>query len=372
MANKIELKKINRNNIFHCIYHSDGISRQEIMAQTGLSMPTVLSNLSSLTEDNLIVTDGVFKSTGGRRADIIRLNAEARCAIGIDITRNHITIAVIDLLGNIIAGGKRETLAFEAADCYYDQICSRVDEILNEGKIDRTSILGVGISLPSIVDRKHNKVTYSKEISAPEDICQEFVKRLSYDVEVFNDANSGALAESFADKGKSDVFYLMLSNSVGGAMIDQNGINLGANCRSGEIGHTKIMPEGRTCFCGQKGCVNAYCSAKVLSDQAEGNLGEFFTRVNLGDPQAVTAFEEYLRYLAITVVNIRMMYDCEIILGGYVGGYMERYMNAFRHLVGTYDPYQQDGMYVWPCRYRMEASAVGAALNFIQKFITEI
>ena len=71
MASKIELRQINRNNIYRCIYESGGISRQEIALKTGLSIPTIIQNLSDLEGRNLITADGVFQSTGGRRARVI-------------------------------------------------------------------------------------------------------------------------------------------------------------------------------------------------------------------------------------------------------------------------------------------------------------
>ena len=77
MASKIELRQINRNNIYRCIYESGGISRQEIALKTGLSIPTIIQNLSDLEGRNLITADGVFQSTGGRRARVIRCVLDA-------------------------------------------------------------------------------------------------------------------------------------------------------------------------------------------------------------------------------------------------------------------------------------------------------
>ena len=87
--------------------------------------------------------------------------------------------------------------------------------------------------------------------------------------------------------------------------------------------------------------MDAYCSAQVLAAKADDNLEQFFERLDRGDEDLQQVWDEYLEYLAVTVTNLRMAYDCDIILGGYVGGYLEKYMAelsksvifivAFRH-----------------------------------------
>ncbi len=372
MANKIELRRLNRNMVYQAVYESDGVSRQEVAARTGLSMPTVLQNLNELEEMGLVSADGVFQSTGGRRAKVLRCNYGAKYAVGIDITQNHITICIIDMAGAIALGGHREAFRYEDTPAYYDQVAGKLADILQEGGIDEDKILGVGISLPCIVDRVNNRVSYSKVIDAPEDLYKQFDSRIPYRVEIFNDANAAGYAEVWKEKSEKTCLYLMLSNSVGGSVIAPDGIYLGDNCRSAEIGHLRIHPGGKPCYCGQKGCVNAYCSAKILADQTDGKLEHFFAKVEEGDQQMKRMLDEYLHHLALCVVNLRMMYDCEIILGGYVGSCMEEYVGKLRKMVSELDPYEDGAAYVKACHYKMEASAVGAGVTFVDEYIKQI
>lgn len=372
MANKMELRQINKNIIYRCIYDHDVISRQEVAVKTGLSMPTVIQYLTELEEKKLIRTEGAFESTGGRRARMIRCVYDAAYAVGIDITKNHLTIVIVDLKGWIRWGGEREEFPFQDSDAYYDAVCGKLESLIIRNKIPRKKIIGVGISLPSIVDKENDRVTYGQILNEPSDIKNCFSQRVPFRVRIFNDANSGGYAETWGETSDKPRFYLMLSNSVGGAMIINNEIYLGDNSRSAEIGHTKIVPGGRQCYCGQKGCVNAYISAKMLSDPYPGQLEEFFERLENGDEASMQLFETYLDYLAITVVNLRMLYDCQIILGGYVGKYIDRYMDELRRRLVGYDPYDAEFEYVQPCRYKTEASAVGSALPFITEYIEQI
>ncbi|WP_318586116.1 hypothetical protein [[Clostridium] scindens] len=80
----------------------------------------------------------------------------------------------------------------------------------------------------------------------------------------------------------------------------------------------------------------------------------------------------YLKDLAIAVDNLRMCFDCEIVLGGYVGSSMEPYIQEFRNLVAEKDIFENSGDYVYVCQYQQEASALGAAIFQIEKFIDTI
>lgn len=372
MANRLELRHINRNIIYRCIHGNDELSRQEISNLTGLSIPTVIQNLTELEQEGLIRTDGVFESTGGRRAQMIRCEYDAAYAVGIDITKNHLTILIVDLKGRIRWGGKREKYPFRDDPVYYNTVCTRLNRLIKNNGIEQSRIIGAGISLPSIVDREKDRVTYGRILNEPFNIRDIFAERLPFPVSVFNDANSGGCAETWQGEDSQMEFYLMLSNSVGGATIKDGAIYVGNNSRSSEIGHVKLQPGGKPCYCGQKGCVNAYLSAKILSDPYEGRLEEFFEQLESGNAACRKMFNTYLDNLAITVVNLRMLYDCEIILGGYVGAFMDKYMDELDKRLIAYNPYDHDCAYVRPCRYKTEASAVGAALPFISGFVDRI
>ena len=372
MANKMALRQINRNSIFRCIYTRDAISRQDIASETGLSMPTVIQNLNDLSERGLIQTKGAFQSTGGRRPMMIACVYDAAFAVGIDITQNHLTIALVNLKGEIRCGGNREHFPYLVTDEYYDSVCGKLEQMIEENGIDRERIIGVGISLPSIVDETRCRVIYGRILNEPSDVISCFSERMPYRIRLFNDANAAGYAETWADKSESTCFYLMLSNSVGGAMIENRKIYLGDNFRSSEIGHVKIVPGGRECYCGQKGCANAYLSARILSEGYDGGLDDFFSDLEKGDAVCRETFDTYLDFLAVTVVNIRMLYDCRIILGGYVGKYMDSHMEELGKQLLNYNPYDTDSEYVSACKYKNDASAVGAALPLIAEYIENI
>ena len=72
--------------------------------------------------------------------------------------------------------------------------------------------------------------------------------------------------------------------------------------------------------------------------------------------------------LAIAVNSLRMCFDCDIILGGNVGAYMSDYLDDFRKKAVKLNPFEKDGSYIQVCHYRTSASAVGAAIYYIDEF----
>ena len=143
-------KARNLGDIYRTIYHKGSCSRQDIAAYLGLSLPTVTNNLNRLKADGLIHNSGFFESTGGRKANMLRCIPNARYAAGIDITRNHLSITIINLDSTIIAS-KRIRIPFEDTDAYYHFAAGEMKELIHANKIPKDKFLGTGISLPVIV-----------------------------------------------------------------------------------------------------------------------------------------------------------------------------------------------------------------------------
>ena len=146
----IEIKQKNRTSIFSLFRHHEQLSRQDIVAALDLSLPTVTNNLEELKNEGLIVQTGSFGNTGGRRARAYSLVANARTAIGLDITRHHVTAVAVDLQGTIIIS-RRRRLDFERTDEYYKELGNIVRQIVTSAELDEKNILGVGIGVPGMV-----------------------------------------------------------------------------------------------------------------------------------------------------------------------------------------------------------------------------
>lgn len=386
-TNSLEVKKLNRNRVFRYVNGKSETSMPDISAALNISGPTVLTIVKELKGAGVVEEVGELKSTGGRKAKAIASVKEARYAVGMDITENHVGFAYTDLSMKVLKH-ERIRKPFYNEGQYFYEIGELLKNFISRNLIPEGRIEGVGMALPGIVDREKNILTHSHVFGIHGADKGMWTDYIPYPCELLNDANAAAITEDLCGgRPESSMAYLSLSNSVGGAVIfaDEMKSNTGArvgnedmtmymgnNWRSGEFGHMVIHPEGKTCYCGKKGCLDAYCSALNLAGLEDGNLKAFFEKMEAGNEDYRRIWDRYLKDLAIAVDNLRMCLDCEVILGGYVGNYMEPYIGRLRKMAASKNIFGGSGEYVRICKYRQESSAYGAALYQIENYISKI
>lgn len=370
-ATNMEIKKRNRNRIFRYICKHGTVSNPDIAYDMKMSLPTVTQITKELIEKGFVEETGELQSTGGRRAKALSAAINVKQAVGLDITKNHISFVLTNLTGEIL-NHVRIFLPYNHEEAYYRRVNDELESFLEESNADRKRILGIGISFPGIIDLDRQMITYSHILG---------VKMIPFDsVSCFfddpccflNDANAGAYAEGICSDERERFFYLSLSNTVGGAIFDNNRLVQGDHFRCGEVGHMTVIPDGKKCYCGKKGCLDAYCSAAILSAAAGGKLEKFFELLEKKDQRAAEIWDVYIGYLAVALNNICMLLDCDIILGGYVGSYAEPYLQDIWNKVLERNTFTEERQFVNSCRYKVGAAALGAALEVIENFVRQI
>lgn len=365
------MKKVNGNQskILKYILDAGETAKAQIAQDLNLSMPTVLQITKTLQEEGLIKEVGTYESTGGRKAKALAVCENLRYAIGLDITRRHISLVLIDMVGNVVKSTyKRKLFTGDLAYCI--DIKNEIDDFLKGTEIEPSKILGVGVSLPGIVDDANRMLLKSHALEMENRSLRDLENAIEYPAYFENDANAALMAEKTEEN--DSVIYLSLSNTVGGAMCIDGKLFRGNALRAGEIGHVALYPEGKTCYCGKKGCVDAYCSALVLRLDEDQTLEQFMEMVSAGDEKCVQIWDSYLEHLALTVANLRVLFDVDIILGGYVGHYLKDYMLELRTKISKISIFDSDVSYLRNCIFEKEVSAVGVAKHFIYKFVDEL
>lgn len=364
-----DVKKLNKNRIFRLIYNSDKISRQEIADQLGLSLPTVNQNFKMLMEDGLIEYVGNFTSTGGRRAQAITINNNARKAISVNIKADYINVDVVGLKGQIIYSMDVKA-HFSKSSAYIEKLTDVVRHAVDYVGADADDILGVGITVPGILDDEKQILISAPPLKAKNYDFTKLISAIDYPVVVMNDARAEAYADHwFNGKHEDEKIYIMLGEGVGGAYINASAIRNGVHNRGGEFGHMVIHPGGKQCLCGKKGCFEAYVSEKVLSSELDMTLDNFFELAAQGNKNNSNVLDEYMDNLALGINNIYTMMDCDIVLGGTVAPYLKQYDNSIKErLVNDYS-FDTDADYLRISDGGGRKSGLGAALSFVARFI---
>lgn len=368
-----ERRRQTRNSIYQYLFYSDSShSKLEIASDLSLSLPTVHQNLTELMDAGLIRRDGTYKSTGGRRAMRLTIAEYARFAVGVSITDNGLRYLAANLRMEEIACKKTEKVVISEINDVGRLLADELEKFLDEFGLNRNNLLGVGITLPAVIDPEQETILLSPSLHLKDISLNKITQYLKYPSYVSNDATSAGYAEWFASPELSSMAYLFMESGVGGAVLLNGAPYFGVNQRSGELGHMCVEPGGLPCRCGKYGCLEAYTSSKRISDDLGITIEEFFEGLNKKNPRYEALWQDVLCHLAIGINNIRMTLDCDVVIGGIFTQFMEPYMPELRRLAAELNTFEPSGDYIKLCRYPRRADTLGVALHFIKEFIESI
>lgn len=369
-----EVKRQNKIAVYRDLLRYGRTTKPELAARLKLSLPTIGQIVGELVEAGLATEDGIADSIGGRRAVYYSPALGEKLSLGVDITQNHVSLALVDLSGKMLAH-QRSKLVFVHEPEYNDRVNARIHSFLENNRVDVSNLIGVGCSLPGIVSWDRNALEISHILKVTREKPFRFVPDFPCDCLHFNDADAACMLECYAEDGLDSFVFLSLSNTVGGALTVNKRIARGLMGRCGELGHVCIDPgrKARMCYCGKRGHYDAYGSARLLAEKAGSTLEDFFARVEQGDPEMVQTLDEYLDHLAILLENTIMFVDMPVVIGGYVGSFLGPYLDLLKKKVAARDNSEFSSVeHIHLCRRKVEAAAVGSALYFVEKFIREL
>ena len=211
----MEVKRKNRNEVFRYICKRGTVSNPDISYELKMSLPTATQITKELMEQGLIEEKGELQSTGGRRAKALSAVINVKQAVGLDITKNHITLVLTNIVGEMLKY-ERISQPFTPDDDYYRNVSEKLELFLEESGTSGDRILGVGISIPAIIDLDRELITYSHALGLEAVSLTSLSRFFSYPCFFMNDANAGAYAEGFYYEGTEPFFYL----AVGGMCLN--------------------------------------------------------------------------------------------------------------------------------------------------------
>ena len=240
-------RRLTRNRIFRYIYDQpSAVSKAQIADSLGLSLPTIHQNINELLDLGLVRRGPLLASTGGRPPVAYEVPGDVRYCVGVSVTANHLRFLLTDLRQNEIAY-REVPLATLKADDIGKEIRSNLDPFLTEYDVDRKKLLGVGITIPGIVDQETKTIRFSPTMKMKDMRLEKISSHIDFPVTFENDSVCAGFAEWFskAPEQKSRNFaYLLLENGIGGSHFLNGRQYFGNDHRSGEFGHICVEPGG--------------------------------------------------------------------------------------------------------------------------------
>ncbi|MTT31848.1 ROK family protein [Terrilactibacillus sp. BCM23-1] len=229
-------KSNNRLLVLDYIRRNENCSRAEIAKAFGFSRSTVSLLVEKLLQNNMVKEMGLGASTaeGGRKGTNLAFNYQSYSVIGVDVTNSSVLCVLTDLAGQVL---KKVSLppVLDVSLC-----AQKIVNFYQECNHNESPILGIGVSVPSIVDH-----TKSIVIDAPSlgwksvNFKAELKKYIPIPIFINNDVDSAALGEHWIGKGASTdhFFYLSIGTGIGSAIISDGRLVPGFQYSAGEIGY---------------------------------------------------------------------------------------------------------------------------------------
>lgn len=381
----IQLKKINKSKVYHYIYQQHTTSKLQIVQELQMGLSTVSQNLTLLEQEGYIQRNGYFDSTGGRKAQTIQIVPDFRISIGIGILKEMFHMTAIDLYGHIL-DMETISLSYADTDAYYKQMTEKIQAFITSHHYDPQKILGISIATQGITSSDHTTVTYGKILHNTGMNVDHFSSRLPFACHLEHDSKSAAHLELWNHPELDSAIVILLNRNLGGAIITDRHIHQGSTMHSGTMEHMCVNPDGPLCYCGNRGCLETYCSADSLEQASGMPIPDFFHSLReisrhtadtdtdeKKSSQISQIWEDYLNHLAFAMKNLNLIIDAPMILSGYLASflteedtqYLLKQINAAtpfplrkeQILVGTYGQYTQ---------------AAGAALYYVETFLNTL
>ena len=194
---------------------------------------------------------------------------------GIDLGGTTVKIAYFDETGEMLEKWEIPTDTSENGIRILPDIAASVRAFLTERKIADSDILGLGIGVPGPVNAKgvvNRCINLGWDVF---NIAQKLTELTGFPVKAGNDANVAALGEFWKGGGQGcdNMVFVTLGTGVGGGIVVEGKLLLGAHGSGAEIGHLVLnRDETVPCNCGKRGCVEQYCSATGIVRLAKRHL----------------------------------------------------------------------------------------------------
>ncbi len=249
-----DIRESNEKLVLNLIFQHGSISQSQIVQHTGLKAPTVFRIFAKLEEAGFIrqckdgrgLEDGQEGERKGRRPSFYCARAESGYAVGVDFSSLAVAVIVVDF-GNCVIYKRSKDLA---PRCDRDEILRTIETMIasaiEESRIDRERLLGIGIAAPGVVDTVTGRVLHYGRIVGLSGYSIKDHYEAIFDVPVFVHNNASVIAASAYHYGvardEASLLAILVRSGVGGALVTHGNIFLNGTATAIEVGRTSIFP----------------------------------------------------------------------------------------------------------------------------------
>ena len=325
--NQENIQNMNRTLILNLLRKEGVCSRVHLSHLSQLKQATVTNIVNDFLQWGIVKEVGFLVGSKGRRSIGISINNEDFAVLSIRLARTNYSVGVFNLSGGMIKSERIEYNPGQYSGETFQSIINNAKKIIANSQ-DR-KILAIGMAIPGPYSERRGRIELMTGVIGWDQIPIKESLQEVFKIPVFieQDANAGALAQfwhSERDFEKGILIYIAVGQGIGAGIINNGRLVKGSIGVAGEIGHTSINFNGPTCACGNRGCLENYCSStaflKRLNEELDLDHTVSFKQaselVKNGDKKAVTIYTDICTKLAFGVVNVINSFNPSVIILG--------------------------------------------------------
>jgi predicted NBD/HSP70 family sugar kinase len=309
-----EARRHNRAALLRRLHVDGACTRATLATELGLNRSTIKAVVDGLAETGVVTEAIPVRRTGAGRPSLMVLpDPQAAVVLSVDVRVDRVAMAVVGLGGQILA---RHSWNLHRDTRLPGEVITHVAESA-ELLADELALVpqAVGVSVPGVVRRDDGQVHEAPNLGWHDvKLGARLAAVLKVPVQVANDAELGALAEHVRGVARdvADVVWVSADYGVGGGVVSGGRPLRGTAGYVGELGHMSVRPDGRDCYCGNRGCWEtevgepALCRALGLAEGTTRGvlIAEMRSLASAAVPGPLDEFAEWLATGLVTVVNV--------------------------------------------------------------------
>lgn len=295
-------------------------TRVKLAEVTGLTQASITKIVNQLIEWGAVSELESIGSGVGRKATLLHLNSEHYRVAAVRIQRDYINAAIYDMDGRLYDMARCEINSEEGAHYSADRMVQLLKKLLSRTDVP---VLSIGVAVPGPYNYNAGRISLMSGFPGWNEIDIQKVLESAFSLPTFvdQDANCGALAEMWYTHSDADtnLLFICADRGIGAGLILDSSVYRGRDGFAGEIGHSSINIFGPRCECGNRGCLELYCSTLALENAYRQEVFDPLNPVSLmenistknilslvraGDPIARRVYSKTVSYLCMGVVGI--------------------------------------------------------------------
>lgn len=275
-ANGVAYKnKFLKRNIITTLDSVGNATIADLSKALNISTPKIINLFNELTQDGLIKDYGKVDSTGGRRASLYGLVAEAAFFVGVDVKSYSINIGLLNFKKNLVTIKEEVPYLLENTVESYEAMITVIEKFLADLPVEKEKILGVGVNLSGRINNASG-YSYSFFHFHEEPLTETIEQRIGIKTFLENDSRAMAYGEFCCGvvSNERNVLFVNMDYGIGVGILIDGKVYYGKSGFSGELGHIPFFNNEIICHCGKKGCLETEASGNALMRMLKQKIKE--------------------------------------------------------------------------------------------------